>query len=98
MLNMDKRRNNIIRKTILIKETKNHIMNFCVKYELLLSDNNKIPSYDIRLTKYIKSVIVEEQQVIDFEWREKEALAAFDKLVRNKVTPMCLEECILEII
>ncbi len=98
MLDMDKRNAERSRKTFLIKVTENNIMNFSVKYELFFSENNKFPSYDMKLTKYIKSKAVEEATVIDFEWREKQALRAFDKMVTNEVTPMCLEACILELI
>ena len=86
------------RKNVLIKEISKNILDFSVKYQLLRTSKDNIPSYDLKVTKYIGTKIIENSTVIDVEWREENALIILEALVKNDVTPMCLEACILEII
>jgi hypothetical protein len=86
------------RKNILIKEINKNILDFSVKYELIRTTKNNVLSYDLKLTKYSGNKIIENAEVIGFEWREEIARNALEALARNDVTPMCLESCILEII
>jgi hypothetical protein len=70
---------------------------FRLKYELYCTFNER-KSYDLKVTKYNKQKLVEESKVIDFEWREKEAQNIFSIITKGKVTPLCLEDCVLELI
>ncbi len=71
---------------------------FILLYELYQTTKENRLSFDLRIAKYYGDLLIEDKKVIDFEWREKEAQNIFTILIKGEVTPMCLEECVLELI
>lgn len=82
----------------LICSKSKRVLDFDVEYSLFSSEKDGRKSFDITLTKYENAVKTRVDTVIDFEWREKEAQNVFETLYNGDVTPMCLEECVLELI
>lgn len=84
----------------LIKTESKNILDFIVKYELYRIKSNKHNFYNVKLskTKAPSLTPIEESIVCCFEQREEEAIKIFEMLVKNDVTPMCLEDIIYELI
>ncbi len=81
----------------LICKAERTFPDFIVEYQLFESEK----VFDIKALKFPNkesSHVFEESTVLNFEWRKKEAILIFEKIVRCSVTPMCLEDAILELI
>ena len=90
---------------IMFKEEK--FSDFTVSYELTEAYINNEKSFCLKLSKKpIKSrkpplknnEEIEEAVLPNFESRKETAISIYNALVRNKVTPMCLYDSVLELI
>ncbi len=86
------------KKKTLIQMKEEKVLGFTIKYELYESIYQNRSSYDLKVTKLFDNTIEEESYITAFEWRKNKAQNIFDQILKGKVTPMSLEECVLELI
>lgn len=82
----------------LIHEDFKVIENFTVKYQLLVTHQENNKSFDLILTKYKDGISIEKAELKHFTSSKKEALKIFNQLTNGSVTPMCLDDCVLELL
>lgn len=82
----------------LIQEDFIEIEDFFVKYQLFVTCHEGNHSFSIILEKYNCYICTEKAEIQNFTSNEKEALKIFNKLTNGSVTPMCLEDCVLELL
>ncbi len=86
----------------LIYKAERNFPDFKVEYQLFertVRRNKR--TFDIKALKIPSknsTCQYEESLVTNFEWRKNEAISIFEKTVEFSVTPMCLEDAILEFI
>ena len=81
----------------LAEQTK-RIKNFTVRYQLYVSYFETHQEYYITLTKAENGIDIDTSTIKNFTSNEKEALKIYQALIDGNVTPMCLEDCVLELL
>ena len=82
---------------MLLEEAKT-IQNFTVKYQLFVSDSETHKAYNLTLVKSENGTDTDISTIKNFTANEKEALKIYQALIDGNVTPMCLEDCVLELL